>query len=89
VPVSGNPPPRYPAAARRRGVEGTVLVRLKVDGRGRVLDAEVLRSSGSKLLDEAAASALRRWRFTPGWDQKGVVESTVTVPVKFALRDEE
>ncbi len=88
MPVAGNPPPRYPATARRRGIEGTVLVRLRVDQQGRVLAAEVLRSSGSKLLDAAAIAALRRWRFTPGQDQKGAVESTVTVPVEFALQTE-
>jgi len=89
VPVAGNPPPRYPAAARRRGLEGTVIVRLRVDARGRVLAAEVLKGSGSKLLDGAALAALKRWRFTPGQDQKGTVESTVTVPVEFALRERE
>jgi protein TonB len=85
VPVAGNPPPRYPESARRRGVEGTVLVRLVISGRGEVTGAEVIESSGSDLLDQAALGALRQWRFTPGRWAEHIVHYTVVVPVRFAL----
>ncbi|MBN2971042.1 energy transducer TonB [Roseomonas aeriglobus] len=59
------PPPRYPIASRRAHEQGTVLldVRLSVDGR--VEEISVRRSSGSDRLDDAARSAVRRWRWTP------------------------
>lgn len=86
-PVAGNLPPGYPPAALQRGVEGLVLVRLEVGPDGRVRGAEVLESSGSPLLDEAALAALSRWRFAPGLRRGEPVPTTVDVPVAFRLRE--
>ncbi len=55
----------YPLQAVRRHIEGTVSVAVQVDGEGRVEDARVLRSSGSRLLDRTARENLLRWRFDP------------------------
>jgi protein TonB len=44
----------YPEAARRRGAEGVVRLRLRVSGDGRLLAAKLAASSGSSLLDRAA-----------------------------------
>ena len=49
----------YPDLARRRGEQGTVLIRLTVDRGGRVLDAALARGSGSTVLDEAAVQQYR------------------------------
>lgn len=66
--LGGDQPwPDYPAAARRRGEEGTVTVRLSVDAAGAVTSAAVAASSGWRSLDEAAAGTVRRrWSFPPG-----------------------
>ena len=48
----------YPEEAQRRGEEGNVLVRLTIDRSGRVLEATVVKASGSVLLDEAALRLL-------------------------------
>jgi protein TonB len=84
-PLPGNPPPRYPAAARRLGIEGTVTVRLELSPTGKVIVACVQESSGSPLLDSAALDALRKWQFGP---LAALAESprAVTVPVTFVLR---
>ncbi|HEX8280876.1 MAG TPA: energy transducer TonB, partial [Chthoniobacterales bacterium] len=61
------PAPSYPfeAAGKRPRGSGTVL--LQVDkASGVVTKAEVTRSTGSPLLDNAALKAFRRWRFKPG-----------------------
>jgi len=87
VPVAGNPPPSYPLAARRRGTEGTVVVRLSISRTGAVIGLEVVRSSGSALLDRAALEALERWRFKPACDGVSAAQSEVVVPVRFILRD--
>ena len=86
-PVAGNQPPPYPDAAKRRGVEGSVLVRLEVSREGTVVRAEVAESSGSALLDEAALSALRRWRFRAPGGGRLASSFAVMVPVRFALRE--
>lgn len=57
------PVPQYPRQARRRGWEGVVDLRLRLDAFGRVSAVEVARSSGFELLDGAAVAAARRSRF--------------------------
>jgi protein TonB len=84
-----NPWPRYPAAARRRGIEGEVLVRVAVGLDGRAERVEVLRSSGSALLDKSAVEALERWRFEPARAAGRPVAATVEIPVIFRLTDPE
>jgi protein TonB len=58
--------PEYPAAARRFGESGTVVLRILVGVDGGVMSSEVQTSSGSKRLDEAAREGLILCRFRPG-----------------------
>ena len=44
----------YPRAARMRGTEGVVRLRLRISGDGRLIGATIAASSGSTLLDRAA-----------------------------------
>ena len=57
--------PKYPRWASEQGLEGTVVVRMLVTEDGRVENAEVVRSSGYGLLDDAALSAVRSYLFRP------------------------
>jgi protein TonB len=59
------PEPKYPAIARRMGLEGDVRCRISIDESGRVSAVDILRSSGSPILDEAARVGLLAWRFRP------------------------
>ncbi len=49
----------YPQTARRRGREGTVIVHLLIAPDGRLIEVGVARSSGERLLDDAAVHAAR------------------------------
>jgi protein TonB len=80
-----NPPPEYPAEARRLKQEGRVLIEVEVSAEGRVLSATVKRSSGVAALDEAALRAVRRWRFEPARRAGASVAARVEVPVQFTL----
>lgn len=81
-----NPPPVYPAAARRREQQGTVTVRVLIGADGSVERAEVAESSGFDSLDDAALDTVRsRWRFVPARHGGLAVESWVLVPIRFAL----
>ena len=83
---ANNPPPAYPALARRREQQGTVTVRVLVGADGSVERAEVADSSGFDALDEAALETVRsRWRFVPARHGGLAVESWVLVPIRFAL----
>ncbi len=86
---SYNPKPAYPRSARRRGQEGTVLLRVEVLANGRVGEVVVDTSSGYESLDEAAVKAVRRWRFSPARRGSARVNCWVRVPVKFDLKDRE
>ena len=81
-----NPPPAYPAIARRRAQQGTVTVSVLVGADGSVERAEVADSSGFDALDDAALETVRsRWRFVPARYGGLAVESWVLVPIRFAL----
>jgi protein TonB len=49
---------QYPDRAQRRGIEGTVVVEVRVDRAGRILEARVYRSSGHEILDNAVIDAM-------------------------------
>jgi protein TonB len=84
---SDNPAPRYPSAARRRGIQGIVTLAVRVAASGLPVAVEVAASSGSTLLDEAALEAVRRWRFQPATAAGRPVEASLAVPVEFRLVD--
>jgi protein TonB len=74
--------PAVPAAAGQRG--GTVVLRLLVSEHGVVESAVVVRSSPPGLFDEAALTAFRQARFSPGLRAGIPVRSEVTYEVEFA-----
>jgi len=81
-----NPAPRYPKRAIKRGHQGTVVLSVFVDERGRVKNLWVLTSSGHRLLDNAAVKAARNWAFEPGMRGNKKVAMWVKVPIKFQLK---
>jgi TonB family protein len=66
---------QYPSILKRRGIGGTVRLKVQVRADGSVKDVEVL--GGNPALADAAEKAVRQWRFTPGG------ETTITVAVTF------
>lgn len=81
-----NPAPIYPAAAKRTGEEGRVLLRVLVSSDGLAQTVDVAKSSGFERLDAAALEAVRRWRFVPARRGDANVAAYVNVPVAFAIR---
>jgi TonB family protein len=55
--------PVYPKMAIRRGIEGKVLVRLKISNEGIPLETQIVSTSGHESLDQAAVLATKEWRF--------------------------
>jgi protein TonB len=58
--------PDYPSASRRLEEEGTVSLKFLIGVDGRVLQAEIEKTSGFPRLDEAARNALSKCQFRPG-----------------------
>lgn len=80
-----NPAPVYPPIARRMGEQGKVLLRVFVGTDGRAERVDVNRTSGSARLDQAAAEAVRRWRFVPARQGDSAVAAWVIVPINFSM----
>ena len=75
----------YTEDARRRGLEGEVVMEIVVTRDGTIGDVKLLRRLGGGL-DERAIQAVRQWRFAPA-TLKGVpVDVMVEVAVEFRLR---
>jgi protein TonB len=75
----------YPEELQRRGEEGRVTVRFKVQRDGSIADVAILGPSGHPGLDQAAIALLRGARvpaFPPGMDQ---ADATVTLGINYAL----
>lgn len=83
---SQNSAPHYPNLARQKGWEGTVLLRAEITPQGTVASLTLLQTSGHPLLDQAALTAVRQWRFHPSPTNHLPTASTVEIPVKFSLQ---
>ena len=83
----GNVPPVYPYRARRKEIEGRVVLRVQVLPGGTARSVEVLSSSGHAILDRAALKAVRAWRFVPAKRAGVPVAGAIDVPITFRLAD--
>ncbi len=75
---------KYPEAAQRAGIEGTVIVSALVGKDGRVVRVRIDRSD-NKMLEKAAADAVERTPFTPAIQNKQPVATWIQVDVQFSL----
>ena len=78
---------RYPDDARRLGTEGQVSVRFTVGRDGQVLDAAIVRGSGSDLLDGAALAMFRSVRAPPFPADTARGQVTTTVTIHYHMQD--
>jgi protein TonB len=78
--------PGYPQSARRLGIQGITLLKVHVLIDGRVGDVVVQETAGHPDLDQAAADAVRRWRFDPARRGTDPVAMWVLLPVEFRLK---
>jgi len=92
VPAGGTQPeeadrvmPRYPAMARRAGVEGSVVVRGIVRRDGTIDDVEIIKDLPFGL-GQAARDAVSQWRFRPATVRGEPIDVYYTVTVNFRLQ---
>ncbi len=76
----------YPISAERRNLQGTVGLLLRINRSGTLVAAEVARSSGHRVLDNAAMRWVRGCSFTPPALDGGSMEAVARMPVQFILR---
>lgn len=80
-----NPRPPYPAAARRLKLQGTAVVRVLVSPAGLPEKVALEKSSGARILDDAAMEAVQHWSFAPARRGDRPIAAEVDVPVRFLL----
>lgn len=92
VPAGGTQPeevdrvtPRYPAMARRAGVEGSVVVRGIVRRDGSIDDVEIIKDLPFGL-GQSARDAVAQWRFRPATVRGEPIDVYYTVTVNFRLQ---
>jgi TonB family protein len=78
--------PTYPPEAVAAKIEGKVFIHLFVNADGKVTQSKVAKSSGNKLLDDAALEAGRKYEFKPARQGDRPVAVWVSMPVVFALQ---
>jgi protein TonB len=76
--------PEYPAAARRAGETGVTTVSACVDIEGKMTNVQLVRSSGSTRLDEAALKALNNNRLEPAIGSDGKPIAMCNPPYVFS-----
>lgn len=78
--VISRAPISYPYEARRAGITGSGVVVIEIDRpTGKVKSAHMAPSTGSSILDNAALSSFRQWRFKPG------IASAIKIPITFSF----
>lgn len=78
--------PDYPAEARKKKIEGRVVVRLIVDSAGLPAHCAVHAAEPDGYFEEAALAAARKTRFIPGKKGGRPVQCLVLLPFDFRLR---
>ena len=87
VRFENNPRPEYPRAAREAGWEGTTVLQVLVLPDGRAGSVTLYKTSGYAVLDEAALTAVKAWRFIPAMDGNFPIKSMVRFPIRFDLKE--
>lgn len=75
---------RYPAKARKAGIQGRVIVQFIVDVNGKVKNPKVIQGIGGGC-DEEAVRVIRRSRFKPGTRDDKPIDVVMSMPIGFWL----
>ncbi|MBM3319296.1 MAG: energy transducer TonB [Candidatus Eisenbacteria bacterium] len=77
--------PDYPALARQAGIEGTVVAKVYIDEKGRVIRVEIVQSP-AEIFNEPVKQALFKSEFYPAKQRDIPVKSRILVPFEFYIR---
>jgi len=94
-PRPGQVPPRYPKAALKDGIEARVMLTVKIDADGNVIDAHPYQTSLSRkgheqrnraLFEKVSLEAVRQWKYEPGEEIDGKpIAGVVQIPIEYTL----
>ncbi len=76
----------YPELAVKAGVEGRVIIEIKLSKTGQILETRVVQSLGNNGCDEAAINAIKSVQWKPAYQRDKPVNVIVSIPVVFRLK---
>ncbi len=79
--------PEYPAGAQQRGTGGWVDVTFTVRTDGTVTDVGVSGAEPAGIFEQAAMSAVRRWRYDPVRKDGRAIEQRARVRIRFSVEE--
>jgi TonB family protein len=79
----GGENPKYPAEAKKKHIQGTVVVKATISKDGNIESARVI--SGPKLLREPSLKAIHTWRYKPYLKNGEPVAVETTINIVFSL----
>jgi periplasmic protein TonB len=77
--------PEYPARARERGIQGHVLLKIKVSELGEVEQVRVVEAQPAGVFEDVAVAAVRQWTFQPATYKGSPVAVSVSQKIPFRL----
>jgi len=78
--------PNYPPRAKKRGIEGYVVMRFTIDPTGKPVDIEVVESKPKRIFDRDAIRALAKWKYQPKTEQgRSVAQYGEMIKLEFEL----
>lgn len=80
-----SPQPVYPPAAETQELQGEVWIKLLISETGEVENTEIV--SGNPILAEAAADAMKKWKFEPFIKNGHAVKVSTKLPFDFAMKN--
>lgn len=79
--------PLYPMFAKRRHIEGELLLQFIVDKRGDVKNIEIISAEPADVFNENTLKAVQEYKFSPGRVAGIPVQTKVELPVRFTLNN--
>lgn len=79
-------PPNYPLSAKRRNIQGYVVLNFIIDKEGNVRDIVVKDSKPKGIFEEEAKKAIAKWKFKPKFDGDKALEQLAEQRMEFNLR---
>ena len=76
-------PPKYPKQARKKHIEGTVVLRATITKDGNIGDLQLV--SGHPMLAQAALDAVKKWKYRPYLKNGQAVDVETEITVNFQL----
>ena len=80
-------PPEYPTAAREKGTTGWVDILFTVRSDGTVGDVRVAGAEPAGIFEQAAMTAVRKWRYQPVVRDGRAVDQRARLRIRFAMEN--